>query len=57
MTSLKGASSMKMHKNSEIRQCTAWHLLRRLRESLMPEFMQVFEGPVDADESYIGGLE
>ena len=51
MTSLKGASSVKMHKNLEIRQGTAWQLLPRLHEGLMPEIMQVFNGPVDADES------
>ena len=31
-TSLKGVSSMKLHRDLEITQKTAWHLAHRLRE-------------------------
>ena len=32
-TSLKGASSMKLHRDLEVKQKTAWHLAHRLRET------------------------
>ncbi|MCY4673258.1 MAG: IS1595 family transposase [Bacteroidetes bacterium] len=57
MTSLKGVSSMKLHRDLGIAQKTAWHLLHRIREGLLPEILEVFEGPVEVDEAYIGGLE
>ena len=57
VTSLKGVSSMKLHRDLEIRQGSAWHMLHRIREGLLPEILEVFEGPVEVDEAYIGGLE
>ena len=57
MTSLKGISSMKLHRDLEIRQGTAWHMLHRIREGMMPEIIEVFDGPVEVDETYVGGLE
>ncbi|MXY08632.1 MAG: IS1595 family transposase, partial [Rhodothermaceae bacterium] len=57
MTNLKGVSSMKLHRDLEIRQATAWHVLHRIREGLKPQLIEFFEGPIEADESYIGGLE
>lgn len=57
MTSLKGISSMKIHRDLGIPQKTAWHLLHRIREGLLPQIMQVFEGPIEVDEAYLGGLE
>ncbi len=53
--SLKGVSSMKLHRDLDIGQDSAWHLLHRIRESLLPEIFEAFEGPVEADETYIGG--
>ena len=32
-TNLKGASSMKLHRDIEVTQKTAWHLAHRIRES------------------------
>ena len=55
-TSLKGVSSMKLHRDLNITQKSAWHLAHRIRmawESDDP----VFGGPVEADQTYVGGLE
>ena len=54
MTSLKGVSSMKLHRDLGIRQATAWHLLHRIREAMRSDD-PLFRGPVEADETYIGG--
>jgi len=55
ITSLKGVSSMKLHRDLEIRQATAWHILHRIREGSLSEIIEFFEGQVD--EAYLGGLE
>ncbi len=55
-TNLKGMSSMKLHRELEITQKSAWHLMHRLRKSFETTGT-VFGGPVEADETYIGGLE
>ena len=55
-TNIKGVSSMKLHRDLKIRQATAWHLLHRIREA-MDSGDPLFSGPVEADETYIGGLE
>ena len=57
MTSLKGVSSMAVHRDSGISQETASHLLHRIRKGWFPEILQVFEGPVEVHETYIGGQE
>ena len=54
MTNLKGVSSMKLHRDLEITQKSAWHLAQRLRETLGGT-MPTFAGPVEVDETYIGG--
>ena len=56
MTNLKGVSSMKVHRDLGITQKTAWHLQHRIRTAFLREFEQ-FTGPVEVDETYIGGLE
>ena len=53
-TNLKGLSSMKLHRDLDITQKSAWHLAHRIRESWKNEEMQ-FAGPVEVDETYIGG--
>ncbi len=55
-TNLKGVSSMKLHRDLGIRQATAWHLAHRIREARGNEAAQ-FAGPVEADETYLGGKE
>lgn len=57
LTSLKGVSSMKLHRDLNIRQATAWHMLQRIREAFSAEGPEVrFDGPAEVDETYIGGL-
>lgn len=55
-TSLKGASSMKLHRDLEITQKSAWHLAMRLRKA-HEAGKPLFKGPVEADETYMGGKE
>ena len=55
-THLKGVSSMKLHRDLGVTQKTAWHLLHRIRETWDDESAK-FAGPVEVDETYIGGLE
>ena len=55
-TGIKGQASMKLHRDLGITQKTAWHLAHRIRESWIKQ-QPAFEGPVEYDETYIGGLE
>ncbi|MDE2939505.1 MAG: IS1595 family transposase [Chloroflexota bacterium] len=55
-TSIKGVSSMKLHRDLNITQKNAWHMAHRIRETWDTGTV-VFAGPVEADEVYIGGLE
>ena len=55
-TNLKGVSSMKLHRDLGVTQKTAWHLAHRIRESLARNEAP-FIGPVEVDETYIGGKE
>ncbi len=55
-TSLKGVSSLKLHRDLDITQKTAWFMLHRIREAWQHERETVLEGPVvEADEAYFGG--
>lgn len=55
-TNPKGVSSVNMHKHLDITQPNAWHMIHRIRES-WDEFGELFEGPVEVDELYLGGRE
>ena len=55
-TNLKGVSSMKLHRDLDVTQKTAWHLAHRLRKSFEAKGGR-FQGPVEVDETYIGGKE
>ena len=55
-TSLKGVSSMKLHRDLGITQKSAWHLTHRIRKAWESNG-GLFTGPVEADETYIGGKE
>ncbi len=57
ITNLKGVSSMKLHRDLKITQKSAWHLMHRLRKSFDASGLEAFIGPVEADETYIGGKE
>ena len=54
LTNFKGMSSMKLHRDLEITQKSAWHLAHRLRESWSGG-IGMFSGPVEVDETFIGG--
>ncbi|MYB37918.1 MAG: IS1595 family transposase [Gammaproteobacteria bacterium] len=58
MTSLKGVSSMKLHRDLGISQKSAWFMLHRIREAWMKEPQSgngKMGGPVEVDETYMGG--
>ena len=56
VTNLKGVSSMKLHRDLDIGQKAAWHMAHRIRE-LLDTTGGKFAGPVEADETYVGGKE
>ena len=55
-TNLKGVSSMKLHRDLGITQKAAWHLAHRIRKA-WETHGGLFGGPVEADETYVGGKE
>ena len=57
LTSLKSVSSMKLHRDLKISQKSAWFMLHRIRETWMPNNGggMLYEGPVEVDETYMGG--
>ena len=54
-TSLKGVSSMKLHRDLGITQKSAWHLAHRFREAWTEAEAATFSGPIEADETFMGG--
>ena len=54
MTNLKGVSSMKLARDLGIQQKSAWFMMHRIREAMGSED-PMFLGPVEADETYVGG--
>ena len=55
-TSIKGVSSMKLHRDLGITQKAAYFLAQRLREA-WSEDLSGMDGSVEVDETYIGGKE
>ena len=55
-TNLKRVSSLKLHRDLGITQKSAWHLAHRLRKAWEEEG-EKFTGPVEVDETFIGGKE
>ena len=53
-TNLKGVSSMKLHRDLGVTQKTAWFLAHRIRKA-WESGQGLFSGPVEVDETYIGG--
>ena len=53
-TNLKSVSSMKLPRDLDINQRSAWFLAHRLRTAL-GQHDGLFAGPVEADETYVGG--
>ena len=54
-TNLKGVSSMKLHRDLDVTQKTAWYLAHRLREAWKTDGGGMFAAPVEIDETYVGG--
>ncbi len=57
VTNLKGVSSMKLRRDIKRTQKTAWHVGHRIREAWAYEGGAAFSGPVEVDETYMGGKE
>ncbi len=55
-TGIKGVSSMKLHRDLGITQKSAWFMAHRLRQAHLDD-TKPFSGPVEVDETYIGGKE
>ena len=55
-TNLKGVSSMKLHRDLDITQKSAWFMAHRLREALKSD-RETFAGPIEVDETFVGGKE
>lgn len=55
-TSLKGVSSMKLHRDLGITQKSAWHLTHRILKAFEVDDGKL-DGMVEVDETYVGGLE
>ena len=51
----KGRSSVQLAADLGVTQKTAWHLAHRIRQALAEGGLPGFDGPVEADETYIGG--
>ena len=56
LTSLKGVSSMKLHRDIGVSQPAAWFMLQRIRKAWESEGSP-FAGPLEVDETYMGGKE
>ncbi|MDE0534298.1 MAG: IS1595 family transposase [Albidovulum sp.] len=56
-TGIKGTASMKIYRDIGLRQATAWFLMQRIREGFMGGIDKPFPGPVEADETAIGGKD
>lgn len=55
-TSLKGVSSMKLHRDLGISQKSAWYMAQRIRQGWLDGNDQL-SGEVEIDETYVGGRE
>ena len=55
VTNLKGVSSMKLARELSVGQNTAWFVLHRIRRALADDDAGKFFGPVEVDETWVGG--
>ena len=56
LSSLKGVSSMKLHRDIGVSQPAAWFMLQRIRKAWEGDD-PLFAGPIEIDETYMGGKE
>ena len=56
-TNLKGISAMRLHRELGIAYKNAWHMAHRIRKATEMQQPQMFRGPVETDETYVGGKE
>ena len=56
VTDIHGTSSLKLSRDLELTQKVAWHLGHRIR-SAWDQDESLLKGPVEADETYLGGKE
>ena len=54
-TNLKGVSSMKLHRDLGVTQKTAWFMAQKIRQGWLGGQDDKMDGPVEVDETYIGG--
>lgn len=55
VTSLKGVSSLKLHRDLKVTQKTAWFMLHRLRKAWSVAGLDTMKGPIEVDETFVGG--
>ena len=55
-TGIKGTACMKLYRDLDVTQKSAWHLAHRIREC-WSQTQEVAPGPVEVDETYIGGVD
>ena len=55
VSNTKGRSSVQLSADLGISQKSAWHLSHRIRAALSEGALPGFEGPVEVDETFIGG--
>ena len=55
VTTPKGISSTKLAEYIDVTQKTAWFMLQRIRQGWEDNGYDQFQGPVEVDETYIGG--
>ena len=55
VTSLKSVSSVKLHRDLEITQKSAWFMMQRIRAAWDQSGLEGLTGPVETDETYFGG--
>ena len=55
-TSVKGVASLRLAEYIGVTQKTAWFMQQRIREAFADERPELFFGPVEVDETYVGGL-
>ncbi len=54
-TNLEEISSMKIHRELDITQKSAWIMMHKIRETFDDGSLIQFTGPVEVDETYMGG--